>query len=589
MRFDQARSMRLSMSWLHTWSGLVLGWLLFAIFVTGTLSFFRNEITFWMQPELHRVKTNGLALSRAQEILEQEAADSPMWIITLPGARNPTLGLAWRADAPRPVAKTTHSRRGGEARGENYGNRHEGGEGRPQFEKNNASASAAGNTTSSRPGMKRLTLDPATGEALTARETAGGDFLYRFHFELYGLEPGWGRWIVGIATMFMLVAIVSGVIVHRNIFKDFFTFRTGKGKRSWLDAHNASSVFSLPFHLIITFSGLLLLGNLLLPSAVQSAFQGDSRAYMQSVRGGNTPVTPPSGERAPLTDLSALLAFTEQVWNGQPIGSITVNHPGDRRAVVELRAANMDSLVGGRGAARILRFDGVSGQTLDMPAVAPPSIVQSVWNIQVMLHRGFFASPVPRWLLFLAGVGGSLMIATGLVMWSIARAKAREKLSFGHRLVDVLNVAGIAGLLIAIGAHFWANRLIPADLAHRGDWEIKVFFIAWSASCIHALLRKRKTAWIEQLVCAGALIAALPILNALTGGLSLPGSVEQGRWLLAGFDICALAIGGGLLFAAHKVMLHTPKFRVTKAASAIDTESKLSFPDFAQLQTEEPA
>ena len=29
---------RQAMSWLHTWSGLILGWLLFAIFVTGTLS-----------------------------------------------------------------------------------------------------------------------------------------------------------------------------------------------------------------------------------------------------------------------------------------------------------------------------------------------------------------------------------------------------------------------------------------------------------------------------------------------------------------------------------------------------------------------
>ncbi len=27
---------RQAMSWLHTWAGLVLGWLLFAIFLTGT-------------------------------------------------------------------------------------------------------------------------------------------------------------------------------------------------------------------------------------------------------------------------------------------------------------------------------------------------------------------------------------------------------------------------------------------------------------------------------------------------------------------------------------------------------------------------
>lgn len=28
---------RQAMAWLHTWTGLIFGWLLFAIFLTGTL------------------------------------------------------------------------------------------------------------------------------------------------------------------------------------------------------------------------------------------------------------------------------------------------------------------------------------------------------------------------------------------------------------------------------------------------------------------------------------------------------------------------------------------------------------------------
>ena len=42
---SQARSVRRSMAWLHTWSGLVVGWVLFAIFVTGTASYYRTEIS----------------------------------------------------------------------------------------------------------------------------------------------------------------------------------------------------------------------------------------------------------------------------------------------------------------------------------------------------------------------------------------------------------------------------------------------------------------------------------------------------------------------------------------------------------------
>ena len=45
MRADgKAEGLRQSMSWLHTWSGLLLGWLLYAVFFTGTLSYFVDEI-----------------------------------------------------------------------------------------------------------------------------------------------------------------------------------------------------------------------------------------------------------------------------------------------------------------------------------------------------------------------------------------------------------------------------------------------------------------------------------------------------------------------------------------------------------------
>ena len=541
MRFDKPRTFRQSISWVHTWAGLLLGWLLFAVFVTGTLSFFRNEITLWMQPELHRAHDDGHAAANALRTLERVGSGAQQWTISLPGPRSNVVNLSWREAQPE-QAQGSQSRGGGRQQ----------------------------------PGLHRAVMDPATGELIEARQTAGGNFLYRFHFELYGMDRAWGRWIVGIATMFMFVALITGVIVHRLIFRDFFTFRPAKGKRSWLDAHNASGVLSLPFHLVITFSGLMLLGSMLMPTAVSSAYPEDSAAYGRELRGlGNAAPAPrATGEAAPLTAIAPLLAEGERRWPDAGVGSIVVTHPGDAGAIIELRQARGDSLAN-RAATERLLFNGVSGKLLDAPPAAEPSTVRAIQNVLSAVHLGRFASPLPRWLLFLSGVLGSLMVASGLVLWVVSRAKdapsaepSLAPIPRGHRLVQVLNIAAVAGLMIAIAAYFWANRLVPVEQAERNLWEIRTFFSAWGLTLIHALLRRHKRAWIEQLVAAGALFAALPLLNTFSGGAHLGHSLASGQWQVAGFDLTALACGLLLFFAARGVIRHVPRVRPGKAAPA---------------------
>lgn len=75
-----------------------------------------------------------------------------------------------------------------------------------------------------------------------------------------------GRWIVGACAMVLLIALISGIVTHRRIFADFFTFRPDRSRqRAWLDAHNLFGVLALPFHLMITYTGLMTLGPMLMP------------------------------------------------------------------------------------------------------------------------------------------------------------------------------------------------------------------------------------------------------------------------------------------------------------------------------------
>lgn len=549
MRTDEKiESPRQSMSWLHTWASLILGWLLYAIFLTGTLSFFQSEISAWMKPEFHQSIPNQSQIQNTQvalNYLQKNHAEAGSWSIQLPNSRQNVTTLTIRKQGEDPRA-----RRGGE----------------------------------------RVSIDSQTGEVLTARDTRGGSFLYRFHFELYGLPRTWARWIVGIATMMMLVAIVSGIITHKKIFKDFFTFRSGKGQRSWLDAHNATAVFALPFHIMITFSGLLLLLFTIMPWGVNQIYenrgqflQDQSRSLVQknNTERGERPANGENqqtrGERAsrgersegrqrqapqsaPLADLAPIIAATQAKWKDNPIASINIINPNTNKAKIELRALHGES-VAHRNIYASLEFNGVTGQNItdDSAKLLNPSIPTGIYNVTTVLHEARGVDYALRWLLFFSGIVGTMMVATGLILWCVKRAPQQQKQgykSFGYRVVEVTNIAAIIGLPIACAAYFYANRFIPTEIELRLNWEIRTFFIIWLLTLIYAALRPHRQAWLELLMLATLAFALLPIINFATGGAALWQSIPQGLWMIASFDIAMWVLAALFAYSFYKVKKH---------------------------------
>lgn len=512
------------MSWLHTWSSLLLGWLLFAIFLTGTLSFFYPEITVWMKPELHRSVPPASPARQAEvavDYLQKHHADAGSWLIQLPNERSNTTVVTVRGQDEDPRA-----RRGG----------------------------------------TRITLDSATGQQLQSRETRGGAFLYRFHFELYGLPRIWARWIVGIATLLMFVSIISGIITHKKIFADFFTFRRGKGQRSWLDAHNATAVLALPFHIMITFSGLLLLMFTIMPWGVTQLYdsriqflQDQNRAVLTAAGQGARP-NPPTSSPAELAPLAPILADAHAAWQDNPVGSINIIAPNTSQAQIELRALHSAG-VATRNVYPSLRYDGVTGARVpDSGAAASgPSVPMATYNVLTTLHEGRGVDAAFRWLLFLSGIVGSVMVATGLVLWCVKRLPQQQKRggkSFGYRLVEATNAAAIVGLPIACAAYFYANRILPADMAGRAEREIHVFFVVWLATLLYAGVRPNRRAWLDLLLVAGLAYASLPALNALTGGTPVWHAMSHGQWMIASFDLAALVFAAVFAFAWRRLRLH---------------------------------
>jgi len=520
-----SRGIRQSQSTLHTWSGLLLGWVLFLVFLTGTVAFWREALNRYMRPELARVEQPMRVLNGAQRLLSSKAPGAKGWLIAMPSAQMPGAQVSWQ---PQPKPGEVRGRRGG-------------GRGR----------------------RDNQALIGADGLPSQVRDTRGGEFFYRFHFDLYYLPVIWSRWLVGVAGVTMLVAILTGIVTHKKIFRDFFTLRRAKGQRSWLDGHNATAVLALPFHLMITYTGVVTLMALLMPWATVANYADETRMFADLFP--QAPVVERTGRPVPLKPLATMVRDAEARLGG-PVGTIDVSQPGDAAAQVTMYRTPA-SLLNTR--APSITYDGTTGVPVwRSPA---PGGAAATAGVMIGLHAGRFADLALRWLYFLCGVAGTLMVASGLVLWTVKR---RDKLAdparphLGFHVVERLNVAVIGGFPLGVAVLFWANRLLPVVMPGRSRWEVHALFIAWGVAALLALARRPATAWVWLFGATGTLLALLPAYNLLATRWNAATSLAAGDLLPLGVDATVLAFAGGYLWLARRVACYRPPVRAGRRARA---------------------
>ncbi|RYE70759.1 MAG: PepSY domain-containing protein, partial [Oxalobacteraceae bacterium] len=308
-------TLRQSMAWLHTYLGLFFGWILFGVLLTGSIAVFYAEINLWAAPEvqLPAKLDRSHSISLGRDYLEEHAPDARQWRIVIPTERDPVLRVIWK--------------------------------------------DLEGESTTHR-------LEAQSGKRIASDMDAGAFYL-RYHYTL-GISRSdslIGFLIVGAAGLAMMAAIVSGIIIHKRIFRDFFNFRPhGSRQRAWMDAHNVLSVLPLPFHAMMAFTGLVILYYAYIPAGVDMLNNGDTSAYQRdSAMSEYIDVDTPPGVSGATVDLLPLVRRAQLEWGGAPALNIYISNPNRRNSVVEVwsqrdhRVAHFPSRVS---------FDGSSGRTL---------------------------------------------------------------------------------------------------------------------------------------------------------------------------------------------------------------------------------
>lgn len=392
----------------------------------------------------------------------------------------------------------------------------------------------------------------------------GSRWFYPLHYSLNWTWKDIGYWIVGLAGFTMLVALVTGVIMHRRVFREFFTFRPKKHtQRSTLDLHNLTGVVALPFHFFFAFTGLVIFASYFYFPVSHTLLKPMHQQH-EVVEAKKTGLPhKPAGVAAPMASVDAMVLEAKRRWAARDmageVGYLQVHHVGDANGYVSIYRAGSDRVaLVGEG----IHFKAATGEVLREDP--PRTVVSEINEFLTGLHLQHFEHWLLRWLYVLGGLLGCVCIATGFVFFVEKRKAAHAKAgSQGSRVVDALAVTTVTGMVIAAIGMLVINRVLPADMAGKGDWEKLAFWGIWVLAMLHAFVRsspvalaRMNPAWQEQCWAVAGLAVGAVVLNALTTGDHLVKTVFTNTyWPVAGVDLSLLATAGIAVWAARKLAL----------------------------------
>ena len=537
---------RQSMAWVHTWFGLVLGFVLMVVFFFGALSVFDREIDRWAIPD---TRFEPQPMPSYDNLLQHVFADLKPHPVDMAATAGRVIG-----DLPAPetmpmvslYAYTTHRDPvlsiGGEF-------------GIPNQPKDPADDHLHVHGWA--------TIDPRSGEVLPDDQLKiGSSWFYPMH---YSLQLNWknlGIFVVGLAALVMLVALVTGVIMHRKIFKEFFTFRPRKRtQRSALDLHNMSGVVALPFHFFFAFTGLVIFASIYY-FPVSGTLLKSLHDRHEVIEAAHTGLPhDEAGVPAQMASVDAMVAEAKRIWAARDmpgeVGLLTIEHLNDANGYVSIYRAGSDRVaLVGEG----IHFKASTGELLREDPASDP--IGAVNQFLTGLHLQHFEHWALRWLYVAGGLLGCMCIATGFVFFVEKRKQEHALRGLqGCRLVDAMAVTTVIGMLLAAVSMLAANRLLPEAMPGRGEWEKWVFWGAWLLSLLHALWRsapvaqaRHNPAWREQCCVVALLCVAAVLLNWITtGDHLLKTMLLDPYWAVAGVDLSLLTCALVALLTARRL------------------------------------
>ncbi|NLK67105.1 MAG: hypothetical protein GX282_06490 [Campylobacteraceae bacterium] len=446
----------------HKYIGILLAYVGFFIFFSGTLGYYKNEITLFMQPEYYKLDYKSPnALRGGVEYLSKHHTNADVWEITPPSSSSPFVMLSYKNDK-----ETRQCRR----------------------EK------------------PRINLNPETGERVKARSTYGGNFISKLHFNLWYISAAKGREIMGYATLLMILTIVTGVVIHKRIFKDFFKFRKNV---LWRDSHIVASVSGLVIFFMLAVSGLYLVERFMLKeiyadvsaqnqATMQQDFLEKAKAKREArkktrktIEQNATQATQNLVKTSNKTKYTPTLNEIENIINsnlkGRDLKNISIQKDASDTAYVQLNFDSKNPFSQNGLSFNAELYNVKTGELVDSVNERELDRGQKVSQFMKVFHMGLFGSEITKFIFFIFGCLGLMMCFSGAILWQ-KKSRSKTALYLGR----FLNGSIFIGLFAGFGMYLLSNQLIKFSTPLRHNLEVNAFFTALIiATLLSAILIKK--------------------------------------------------------------------------------------------------
>ena len=395
----------------HGWSGILLGLLLYAVVLTGTAAVFAEEIGAWSSGHTQSGSVFEQPIDAAVRRLAARTPEKYHDDINIFEIGDRRLGVFFHRHELEPDGTPVDN-------GIYY-----------QIDGNGQVAKALHGTSEE-------VFGPRNDDALSS-------FLVDTHVRLHVPNP-WGLILTGIVGLVLLVAAISGLLIHRHLFRDIFTLRRkSSAALADRDRHSVAGTWSLPFAFVLAFTGSFFsfFGTVGVPVVAAAAFGGNVQALSEAIFG-----LPGKADPAPrnLGNLDGVMADAISRTGAAPTFAI-IEKFGRADATVTTfhppAASRIDPVT--------LLYNGATGafQRVKPSIGAIPSVGGTLSAIMAPLHFGNFAGLASKAAWFGLGFAMCYVIYTGLRLWIVRRRADARSLDWLERTLIVVAF----GLPFALG------------------------------------------------------------------------------------------------------------------------------------------